>query len=70
MARQLMSKKNVNKYAKKYDLPIVHILVRGNTKHRKDLCLKDRSIVYLFNDGTMEKADSILKWSESLNEIQ
>ena len=62
MARQSMNKKNVAKYSKKYNLPIVHVLVRGGTDHRKDFCLEDGSIVHLHNNETMEKAD--IRWKK------
>jgi hypothetical protein len=55
-----MSFKNVKKYATRLNLPIVRILVRGGTGHRKDLCLEDGSIMELYPDGTMEK--STMKW--------
>ncbi len=44
-------------------LPIVKVMVRGGTGHRKDLCLKDGSIVHLYPDGTMEKSD--IGWNKS-----
>lgn len=62
MARQLLSDKNVNKYRKKYGLDIVGVLVRGGTDHRKDLLIKDGTIVHLFKDGTIEKAE--YGWSD------
>jgi hypothetical protein len=52
--RQSMSDKNVKKLARKLNLPIVHIQVRGGTDHRKDLFLEDHSIVSLYTDGSME----------------
>ena len=59
--RQLMSTKNAAKYAKKLGLPIVKILVRGGTGHRKDLCMEDGSIVCLWPDGTMDK-NELVTW--------
>ena len=53
--RQSMSKKNVNKYSKLLNLDIEKILVRGGTDHRKDLHLKDGTIIYLYPDGSMYK---------------
>jgi hypothetical protein len=55
--RQLLSEKNVRKLAKRYNLPIVNVMVRGGTDHRKDLCLEDGSIINLWPDGTMEKSE-------------
>jgi len=52
-----MSKKNVKKYADKYNLPIVNIQVRGGTDHRKDLCLEDGSVMCLWPDGIMEESE-------------
>jgi hypothetical protein len=65
--RQRMSEKNAMKYAKKLGLPIIRILVRGNTDHRKDLCLEDGSILHLFPDGHMEKSDIPWKRKEIVN---
>jgi hypothetical protein len=56
-----MSEKNAEKFCEKYNLPIVCILVRGGTGHRKDLCLIDGSIIYLYKDGSMVK--SSIKWN-------
>lgn len=61
--RQSMSAKNVKKYAARLNLPIVRILVRGGTDHRKDFCLEDGSIVMYFPDGSMEK--SMMRWDLS-----
>ena len=58
--RQLLSKKKTNKLAKETGLPIVKVLVRGGTDHRKDLCLEDGSIIHLYRDGTQEKSE--LRW--------
>lgn len=58
--RQLMNAKNVAKLAAKTGLPIVHVTVRGNTGHRKDLWLEDGSIVCLWPDGEMT-------WEKPLN---
>ena len=60
MARQRMSNKNTKKYREKLNLPIKYILVRGGTDHRKDLCLKDGSVIHMYKDGTLEK--STMKW--------
>lgn len=56
MARQLMSAKNVAKLRAQTGLPIVQVMVRGHTDHRKDLCLEDGTVVCLYKDGTMEKS--------------
>ena len=53
--RQSMSQKNVRKYSKLLNLDIVRILVRGGTDHRKDLHLKDGTIIYLYPGGGMYK---------------
>ena len=55
--RQTMSLKKVKKYAKLLNLPIARILVRGGTDHRKDLCLEDGSISFLWPNGDVEKSD-------------
>jgi hypothetical protein len=46
--------------AKRLNLPIVRILVRGGTDHRKDLCLEDGSVINYWPDGKMLK--SIARW--------
>lgn len=56
MARQRLSQKNVLKLAQQLELPVVAVLVRGGTGHRRDLCLEDGSVVYLYRDGTTEVA--------------
>lgn len=60
MARQRMSDKNVRKLAAETGLPVVRVLVRGGTGHRRDLCLEDGSVVHLYRDGT-RKATGI-RW--------
>lgn len=55
-----MNQKNTAKLAKQLNLPIVKVMVRGGTDHRKDLCLEDGSIVSLFRDGSTEK--DAYKW--------
>jgi hypothetical protein len=59
--RQTLSKKNVNKIARQTGLPVLAVLVRGGTDHRKDLCLDDGSVMHLEKDGTMEI--SPIKWN-------
>ena len=48
-----MSVKKVAKIRKETGLPIVKIMVRGGTEHRKDLCLEDGTIKCLWPDGTI-----------------
>lgn len=52
-----MNKKKTRQMAQKYSLPVVAVLVRGGTGHRKDLCLEDGSIIHLYPDGDMEKSE-------------
>ncbi len=59
--RQSLNKKNVKKLAVQTGLPVLSVLVRGGTGHRKDLCLDDGSVVHLYKDGSMEK--SLIKWN-------
>ena len=56
--RQLMSHKKVAMLRAKFDLPIVAVLVRGGTNHRKDLCLDDGTIVCLWPDGVLSESES------------
>ena len=53
--RQRLGKRKVMKYRRQTGLDVIAGMVRGNTGHRVDLCLRDGSIVYLWPDGTMEK---------------
>ncbi len=55
--RQRLGAKKVKRIAETTGLDVVHVLVRGGTGHRKDLCLRDGSVVHLFQDGTTEKSD-------------
>lgn len=57
--RQRMSKKNVKKYRRKYNLPIKTILVRGGTDHRKVLVLEDDSVLFLLKTGEIKKIEEI-----------
>ncbi len=57
MARQQMGEKKVSRWREQTGLPVIAVLVRGGTNHRKDLCLEDGSVVHMFSDGTMEKSD-------------
>ncbi len=51
MMRQRMSDRKVKKLARQTGLDLVGVLVRGNTNHRKDLCLRDGSVKHLWPDG-------------------
>ena len=53
--RQLLNEKKTKKLAKETGLPVVKVMVRGGTDHRKDLCLEDGSIMHLWKDGTLSK---------------
>lgn len=54
MARQRMSEKKVAKLRVQTGLPVVAVLVRGGTDHRRDLCLEDGSVVHMYSNGTTE----------------
>lgn len=54
--RQLLGPKKVAKLRRETGLPIVKVMVRGGTDHRRDLCLEDGRIVHLWNDGTMDES--------------
>ena len=56
MARQRLGAKKTKALAQATGLPVVAVLVRGGTDHRKDLCLEDGSVVHLYSDGSMEKS--------------
>ena len=67
MARNIIGAKKVARLREKTGLPVITALTRGGTDHRIDLCLDNGSIVHLFSDGTMEKAEikwDIKKWRE------
>ena len=49
-----MGEKKVAKLREQTGLPVIAVLVRGGTEHRKDLCLEDGSVVHLYSDGTTE----------------
>lgn len=59
MARQTLGPKKVDKLRRQTGLPVVAVLVRGGTEHRKDLCLADGSVVHLYSDGTLERSDLV-----------
>jgi hypothetical protein len=54
MARQRLGAKKMAKLKAETGLPIVAVLVRGGTGHRRDLCLEDGSVVHLYRDGSKE----------------
>ena len=54
--RQFMSEKKVKKLALKLNLPIKYVLVRGGSDHRKDLCLHNGDVLFLYKTGTIEKS--------------
>lgn len=60
MARQSLGEKRVRRLATETGLPVVKVLVKGGTDHRKDLCLEDGTVMHLYRDGSMEK--SALRW--------
>lgn len=55
--RQRLGRRKVLALRRQTGLPIVAVLVRGGTEHRRDLCFDDGSVVSVFNDGTTEKSD-------------
>ena len=59
MARQRLSDRKVKKIRAETGLPVVAVLVRGGTNHRRDLCLSDGRVVHLYKDGTMQVSDLI-----------
>ncbi len=54
MARQRLGPKKTKRLRETTGLPIVKVLVRGNTGHRRDLFLEDGTIATLWPDGTLE----------------
>jgi len=60
--RQRMSEKNTKRIARKLNLPVVGVLVRGGTDHRKDLLLEDGSVMHYYSNGETEKSD--MKWRQ------
>jgi len=56
MARQRLGHKKVAKLKQQTGLPVIAVLVRGGTGHRRDLCLEDGTVVHLYADGSMEKS--------------
>jgi len=57
MARQSLGLKKVAKLMQSTGLPLVGVLVRGGTDHRKDLLINDGSVVHLYRDGSMVKSE-------------
>lgn len=51
--RQHLNAKKVRRLAEQTGLDVVYVLVRGGTDHRRDLCLRDRTIARLYPDGTI-----------------
>jgi hypothetical protein len=65
MARQLMSRRKTIKLRERTGLPVIAVLVRGDTNHRKDLCLDDGSVVGLYPDGELVK----MKFGHSIKSV-
>jgi hypothetical protein len=63
-----MSDKNAKKLAASTGLPVVMVMVRGGTSHRKDLCLEDGSIRCLWPDGSITGHGS--RWRAPTNQPQ
>ena len=51
MARQELGLKKVLRLRKETGLDIIAVLVRGGTEHRRDLCLRDGTIICMWPDG-------------------
>lgn len=67
MARQLLSRRKIRRIeAQLFQMGIcllpriVKVMVRGNTEHRKDICLEDGSILNLWPDGTIQRSQ--MQW--------
>ena len=60
MARQVLNKKKVERLREETGLDIKKVMIRGNTNHRKDLCLSDGTITRMYKDGSMENEGE--KW--------
>lgn len=54
--RQQLGIKKLRALRKETHLDIVAALVRGNTNHRIDLCLRDGSVVSKHVDGRLERS--------------
>jgi len=61
--RQCLGPKKVVRLRKVLNLPIEHVLVRGNTNHRQDLCLEDGSIV-MYWPKTGEMIRDTMRWKD------
>ncbi len=55
--RQHLNAKKVAALARETGLDVVYVLVRGGTDHRRDLCLRDGSIINLWSDGSTTESD-------------
>ena len=53
MARQRLGEKKLRRMRELTGLDLVAVVVRGGTDHRRDLWLRNGTIVYLWRDGTM-----------------
>ena len=62
--RQHLNAKKTERLAMNTGLPVVWVHVRGGTNHRRDLCLNDGRVFYLFPDGTIE--DPKITWRERI----
>ena len=51
-------------------LPVVHVLVRGGTNHRRDLCLTDGSIKHLWPDGSVTEPEWAAKWTSPTSPVE
>jgi hypothetical protein len=51
MARQLLGRKKTVALRKQTGLDIIAVLVRGGTEHRRDLCLRDGTVKFMWPDG-------------------
>lgn len=56
MARQSLGKKKVAALRRLTGLPVLYVMVRGGTDHRRDLIMEDGSLIHLYKDGQMETA--------------
>lgn len=66
--RQRLGNKKLRKLEKELGFPIVAVLVRGGTEHRKDLCLENGMIKMMWFDKITQRNeffDSSYKWSIS-----
>jgi hypothetical protein len=66
--RCLLSNRKVRAIAKKLELPIEKIMVRGGTEHRMDLCLSGGLIIGLWPDGSCV-SDTKWRWGSNCERI-